>query len=349
MVRYQKYFKELIVQGKLIRDMMNLLLIMPSFFDYPQLIQDELKKMGYRVDFFDDRPSTSNWVKAIIKVNKNFLNGYIKKYFRQIMQSIQNTRYDVVLLISGQSLSFSEGMIRELRESQPDARFVLYQWDSEKNFPYIKQMYPYFDVRFSFDKDDAASNEDLRFLPLFYSSIYEELGKRGKGEYTYDCSYVGTAHPQKYRYINEMSSALKEVFPEQFIYHYMPSRLKFFYHKLRDKEYKKAKYREFEPVRLSAQEVMDIFERSGCILDAPQAGQKGLTIRAFECMGAKRKLITTNPDIRNYDFYNECNILIFDGGIDVRSPFFTNDYQDIPEEIYEKYSLRNWLKTMLDA
>ena len=93
---------------------------------------------------------------------------------------------------------------------------------------------------------------------------------------------------------------------------------------------------------------MDIFKKSRCILDAPQAGQTGLTIRTIECLGAKRKLITTNTDIRYYDFYNESNILIFDDNVDVNSAFFTNDYQDIPEEIYEKYSLRSWLKTMLD-
>ena len=55
-----------------------------------------------------------------------------------------------------------------------------------------------------------------------------------------------------------------------------------------------------------------------------------------------------DSDIRYYDFYNESNILIFDDNVDVNSAFFTNDYQDIPEEIYEKYSLRSWLKTMLD-
>ena len=87
---------------------------------------------------------------------------------------------------------------------------------------------------------------------------------------------------------------------------------------------------------------------SRCILDAPQAGQSGLTIRSIECLGAKRKIITTNSDIRFYDFYNENNILIFDGNIDTNSPFFTEDYNDIPESVYQKYSLRNWLKTMLD-
>ena len=44
----------------------KLLLIMPNFFDYPQAICEELEKMGYEVDCFDDRPSTNGMVKAIM-------------------------------------------------------------------------------------------------------------------------------------------------------------------------------------------------------------------------------------------------------------------------------------------
>ena len=43
----------------------RLLLIMPNFFDYPQVICEELQKMGYIVDYFDDRPSTRSIIKAI--------------------------------------------------------------------------------------------------------------------------------------------------------------------------------------------------------------------------------------------------------------------------------------------
>ena len=43
---------------------MKILLIMPDFFDYPQVISKELEDMGYEVDFFDVRPSTNTWIKA---------------------------------------------------------------------------------------------------------------------------------------------------------------------------------------------------------------------------------------------------------------------------------------------
>ena len=121
---------------------------MPKFFDYPQVIQAELESMGYEVDFYDDRPSTKGIVKAVIRVNKKLINGYIKKYFSKMMDEISTQRYDVVLLISGQSLSFSEEMIAEIKKKQPQARFVLYQWDSLKNFQYILKMHPFFEKEY---------------------------------------------------------------------------------------------------------------------------------------------------------------------------------------------------------
>ena len=39
------------------------------------------------------------------------------------------------------------------------------------------------------------------------------------------------------------------------------------------------------------------------VLDSAQDGQLGLTIRVLEAIGAKKKIITTNEDVINYDFY----------------------------------------------
>ena len=47
---------------------MKILLITPNFFNYHKMIIEELVSMGHSVDWFDDRPSTSGWVKAIIRV-----------------------------------------------------------------------------------------------------------------------------------------------------------------------------------------------------------------------------------------------------------------------------------------
>ncbi len=327
---------------------MKLLLIMPKFFNYPELISEELNRMGYEVDFFDDRPSTNAWIKAAIRINKNMIQIYIKKYFNLMMKTVRSKKYDVVFLISGQSLSFSENMIAEIKESQPQAKFVLYQWDSQMNFPYIKNVQKYFDKCYSFDRRDIEENPNIKFLPLFYSGIYEKIGSNNNRHFEYDFFFMGTAHPKKYKFINMMSEQLKTVYPKQFIYFYFPSPIVFFYRKVMNKELRGAKYSEFHYVPLKGKEMNDVYEVSRCVLDSAQDGQLGLTIRVFEALGAKKKLITTNEDIVNYDFYRPENIYLYQGNMDFDNVFFKEEYQEVDKEVYEKYSLSSWLKEIVE-
>lgn len=326
---------------------MKLLLIMPRFFNYPELITEELNNMGYEVDFFDDRPSTNAWVKAAIRINKNIIHTYIEKYFNEVMKTVRSKKYDVVFLISGQSLSFSEEMVGEIKKCQPQARFVLYQWDSQTNFPYIKKVQKFFDKCYSFDRRDIEETPTLKFLPLFYSRTYEEIGNRNNRNYQYDFCFVGTAHPKKYKFINMMSEQLKPIYPNQFIYFFFPSPIVYFYRKVMNKELRGAKYSEFHYVPLKGKEMIDVYESSRCVLDSAQAGQLGLTIRVLEALGAKKKLITTNEDVVNYDFYREENIYVYNGTFDYTSKFFKDPYREVDPSIYEQYSLRNWLTEIL--
>lgn len=327
----------------------RLLLIAPVFFNYYKEMIKELKLMGFEVDYICDAPSNSNISKAIGRINKKFIKLSTKKYFdRNVIPEIRKKKYDIILIIGGMTFAFTPNMVETIRKMNRQATFIMYQWDSERNLPYSVDIHPYIDRLYSFDLTDCKQ-EKYTFLPLFYTRIYEKLGKIKVDDYKYDCSYIGTAHPQKFKYINQMSSILQEVLPRQYIYHYMPSKLKFYYHKLLAPEFKHAKMNEFKTKKLSSDKVMEIFKESMCVLDAPQAGQTGLTIRTIECLGAKRKLITTNQDIKKYDFYNEANILVFDGSIDKNSDFFTTPYREIREDIYKKYSLREWLLFMIEG
>lgn len=327
---------------------MKLLLIMPRFFDYPQIILEELNKMGYNVDFFDDRPSEKGFIKAVIRVKKELISAYINHYFKKVMKTVRSKKYDVILLISGQSLSFSENMIKEIKDCQQQAFFILYQWDSLKNFPYIERMQKYFDKCYSFDKSDCEKNSNLKFLPLFYSRQYEDIGKKKINNYKYDFCFIGTAHPQKYKFINKMSKQLKSVYKSQFIYFFFPSRLVFFYRKFKNPEFRYAKYHEFHYMPISGKDMEQIYLDSRCILDSPQEDQLGLTIRVMEALGAKKKLITTNADVKKYDFYRKENIYVYNGSFDFLNIFFKEPYKEIEQDIYKKYSLRNWLKEILN-
>lgn len=115
-------------------------------------------------------------------------------------------------------------------------------------------------------------------------------------------------------------------------------------------ELRYAKLNEFHYTPLSEKEMRQVYINSKCVLDSAQAGQVGLTIRVIEALGAKKKIITTNADVKEYDFYRPENIYIYDEskGIDLNSVFFKSEYQKIEDRIYKKYSLENWIKRIFD-
>ena len=326
---------------------MKVLLIMPNFFGYPREIKEKLENLGYKVDLYDDRPSTNSVIKAVIRLKKNLLNVYIAAYFRKIISLTKRKKYDYVFFISGQSLSFSKEMMIELRNSQSQAKFVLYQWDSIKNFRNITEMYDIFDSCYTFDQSDTIKYKNLKFLPLFFSDRYEEIGKSTNKTCMYDFSFVGTAHPRKYRLVTEMADELRHVYSSDFVFFYYQSPLLFLYRKIFNKELRHAHYKEFNYTPLTEKQIINVISKSDIILDAPQDGQKGLTIRTIEALGAKKKLITTNQEVKNYDFYRKENIYVYNGSFDFNDPFFNKPYKNLYEDTYKKYSLESWLLTIL--
>ncbi|WP_260359899.1 hypothetical protein [Leuconostoc falkenbergense] len=236
-------------------------------------------------------------------------------------------------------------MIEELRKIQNQAKFILYQWDSMENFPYIKTMHKYFNEIYTFDRKDARENE-LRFLPLFYSESYSKMNLEEKG-YKYDFCFVGTAHPQKYKFIKEMTNQLKSFYSKDYIYFYYPSPFVFFYRKIFNQELKKAHFGEFHYTPFKEKDLIKLISNSRIVLDAPQKGKLGLTMRAIEALGARKKLITTNADIKNYDFFRSENIYVYNGKFDFENSFFKYDYKEINKKIYDDYSSNSWLRKLI--
>ena len=332
----------------------RLLLIAPVFFGYYKEIIQEAVSLGYDVDYICDAPSNTSISKAMTRVCKKAVPLFAKRYFdEQIQTKISQKRYDYVLLIAAMTFALTPEMVYRIRKMNPEAWFVIYQWDSEQNLPYVKDIHQYFGARYSFDRQDCMSDTEYRFLPLFYTQLYEQIAKHPKEEVQYDCAYIGTAHPKKLHDVKAVVTALQEWMPKRYIYHYMPSKLKYFYHKVTAREYRGARLRDFEMQKLNGEQIEKVFCASKVILDAQQVGQAGLTIRTIECIGAKKKLITTNRDVVNYDFYRPENVLVFDEKKPptqkVLETFFRTDYQQLPESIYQEYALHNWLGKVLSG
>src|SRR5690606_41602551 len=83
------------------------------------------------------------------------------------------------------------------------------------------------------------------------------------------------------------------------------------------------------------------------LIDLVRPNQTGLSFRFFEAMAFEKKIITNNKYVKDFDFYNPSNILILEDNFDdIDSEFLNTPYIPVPEEIYNKYTLENWVNTV---
>ncbi|MBQ7640943.1 MAG: hypothetical protein IJS83_00600 [Acholeplasmatales bacterium] len=324
--------------------MKKVLFISTTFNSYYKEIIDSFEQIGYEVDWYSDRPSNSIFTRAMIRLNPNFLKRKIKKYSNMILENTKNKIYDLVFVILGQS--FDESFWEKLKESNPKSKFVYYLWDSSINFNCIEKNYKFFDIIYSFDKNDCAKF-GFNFHPLFYTKQFYVPTVNIDNKF--DFVYIGTVKPGRYKIVNDILNKLESAGLKGYKFFYLHSKKVLTYYKFKYKnEFKKVKANDLYFNLLSKDECFDIENKSRIIVDVPQPGQLGLTIRIFEALGMQKKIITTNSDIKNYDFYNEDNIYILDNeNISFDSNFFTKSYSPIDEGIRKKYFVLNWLKYMI--
>ena len=100
---------------------------------------------------------------------------------------------------------------------------------------------------------------------------------------------------------------------------------------------------------LSLEKVMEKYSESKVILEYVKVENEGCsTLRALDCLGLKKKLITNNKEIINEDYYNKNNIFIIDeNNIDIPIEFINSPYEELPKELVEKYYIDNWLDELL--
>lgn len=149
----------------------------------------------------------------------------------------------------------------------------------------------------------------------------------------YDMVFLGT---DKSRY-NLLMSIIHETEKMNWknyihIYSYTKEENEYIFHKFMD--YKK---------------YLDIVNQSKVILDVvDESYQNGYSLRIFEALFYKKKLITNHTDIKNEPFYNSNNIYIFDAN-DITSlngldKFMKKKYIEIPNDVLKKYDFLQWIR-----
>ena len=312
----------------------RLLFIGPKFYDYHIMIKEEFERKGYSVDYYDDRPSTSFLTKSLIRINKSLVHHKIKKYFKKILQETSMNKYSIVFVLYGQS--FSNKMIRELKEKHPESKFIFYMYDPMSSMIDRVEFAKEFDKVLTFDYNDSKQY-GYELLPLFYKNTILP-----NETIIYDASFIGTMMAGKFMLVDEIIRQLKNHDYNVFDYRFIQSKMVLNYYKIKSKDFKKSKVSDFKFKRLDRETCNKVLMQSNIIIDCPKENQTGLTIRTFEAMFANKKLITTNKTIKNYDFYRPENIYVFEGEIDFSDVFFHSEYVRLNKDIIEKYSISNW-------
>ena len=318
----------------------RILLIVPSFFGYDLEIKKRLESLGANVDHFDERPANNFWTKALIRINKSILTYTINRYYNKILIDIEGNTYDYVLIVNIEAMPLS--FIERIKKLNAKALFILYMWDSFSNKINARDSISFFDAVYSFDKRDCADDTRVLFRPLFYLPEYS-LGE-ANSICKYDLSFIGTAHSDRLILINQINLAFSKLGLNTYFFLFIQSVKLFLYQKIINPSFKNAKLNDFSRKSLSKIEMLDVILNSKIVLDIHHPKQTGLTMRSIEVLGASRKLITTNSYIKEYDFYNENNILIIDRKNPVISSEFINSSYEVDDnDIRYKYSLDGWI------
>lgn len=319
----------------------NVLLISIKFFNYESLIKNELENMGATVDLFDERPSNSFFSKAIIRIKKEMYSVKIKQYFNEIIEKIKDKKYDYFLLIKGEATP--KFFLDFLKNNNPDIQFIFYTYDSFKNNSNGLEILNYFDKKFTFDNEDAIRYK-MNFRPLFFAKDYGILNA-GKKEFINDLAFIGTAHSDRYSISEKSKKWCEKHHLKMFAFYFSPSKTLFRFKKITDKEFKNFDEKKISFKSLTHNKIVNIYKNTKVILDINHPGQNGLTMRTFETLGAGRKLITTNPKVKAYPFYDSQNIYVIEReSIQFDEDFFKTDFKEMNSEIRESMSLKGWIQ-----
>ncbi len=316
--------------------------MMPDYSDFPNLFMDNLNKVGFLPFVITDNPSKFKYkgIEKIINFSRKFFlkdREYKKKlieehklreYYKKISQL---DMLDYVLVIRPDA--FPIPVIQELKKKTK--KLIAYQWDGIEKFPEVKKYFHLFDTFFCFDSADEKNN--IKPITNFYFDcippVYKDYNAQ-KPEFYFVGLYWENREKKIDRFISEV---LK-----------MEVELSIFIQYNNKSEIKNPKIKYIKE-RITFLENLRNVEKADVLLDFVDPVHNGLSIRFFEAIYYKKKVITDNQTVKDYDFYHPDNIFVLDENFDQIDSFLNTPYRDLSEEIVKKYGFTNWIKQITEA
>jgi hypothetical protein len=320
----------------------RILLVSPRFFGYEKRISQRLQERGAKVVYVDDRPDNTTLTKITIRLDLRWFRARFDRYHESVLRRLDGEHFDHILFIVPETCSTN--IIEKYKKAFPDARMLLYMWDSFENKIRLKKsgkdLVELFDRSFTFDRQDSE-NYGIQFRPLFFCGAH---GGAAPSRAEFAFSFIGTIHSDRFRILQALADRVKALGHSYFLYPFLPSHLHYLLYKFTKWEFLKASKTSFHFKSLPYPEVLRVMENSNAIIDIEHPKQRGLTMRTIEVIASGRKLITTNRNVTEYSFYSPDRILVIDRKAPmVPEAFFDSPAQPVPSFFLAAYSLDGWI------
>lgn len=259
-------------------------------------------------------------------LKKQKLKNFYK--LQPIIESTEGKNYEYIVIVRP-DLFFDSQLIKLKSRTE---NFVAYYHDSINNIERKKDVIHFFDKVYAYEKKDVKEY-GLQFLPNF---IYlDDYIKSSKSKYD---GFTVMSKDYRLETLKKVASFFQN------------NNLSYSFLVHSDKVQPKSDSITFVTERLNNQQVLEQINQCKFIVDIHKYGiQDGLTFRVFESLFFEKKLITTNADIKTYNFYNPNNIHVIDPKSEVNIPedFFNKPYEPLTQELYQKYHYNSWINTVL--
>jgi hypothetical protein len=323
----------------------KIILAIPSDVKLYQCFSDNLHKHGFEVFLLKtiekykyknllERVKNIIWKTAFgdKQYKKKLIRNHQSKLSLKELDTFPKTDYSLTIRAD----LFNETVIRKIKELSPNN--YAYQWDGLSRFKEAISLIPLFDKFYVFDKNDLTQKNKTYPTTNFYFDCYDFLFENKEVEY--DVFFIGSYDNRIEKLIPICEGLYRKGYTLKIILCCKPK-----------PELLKYPFIEFIKKRISYYENLQLVSKSKCIIDLNHDQlHNGISFRVFEALGYNRKLITTNPNIKAYDFYNPNNIFVAENeyNLDKLDIFLKTNLEAIDPRIKAKYSFKNWINYILD-
>lgn len=328
----------------------KILLITVPLNGYELEIIKSLKKKGFEVSFFKEGSKISKKELTLFQrilrsiqydLKINVFSKYLDKVENKIYKSYVDKldiKYDYIFDFGGKA---KENCLKLLKEKYK-CNYILYMWDDLKYAKTVWETMNYYDKKYIFNNSET-DKYGFKYRPNFFVNEYRYNGE----EKSIDIYYRGSLRDKKRTIILEaIEDEMKDYRVDISLY----AKGSYFKNikKVHSKEYF---FNKCDSNYVQMKDLALKYKKSKVLIDIAYKNQSGLGLRPLEAIAANCKLITTNENIKNYEFYNENNILYLKedlSNINEIKNFMGKEFVTFTDEVKHRYSVDGFVDDIFE-